>query len=63
MAIPSLKSEYRQTTKELSTHPRCNREIFGPILSVIPIDSLEEAIAFIKARYVGPFQLSQTKRL
>ena len=30
-----------------------SRELFGPILPIIPVDSLDEALAFINARYVG----------
>ena len=28
------------------------REIFGPLLPIVPVEDLDEAIAFINARYV-----------
>lgn len=33
-------------------HLECSihRELFGPILPIIPIDNLDEALAFINAR-------------
>jgi len=32
-------------------------EIFGPVLSIVPIDNLDEAISFLNSRYVLPYLL------
>lgn len=39
-----------------NTHILMEQEIFGPILPVIPVDNMDEAIAIVNARYV---QISQ----
>lgn len=32
-------------------------EIFGPVLSIVPVDNLDEAISFLGSRYVRPYLL------
>lgn len=32
-----------------------DREIFGPVLPIVPVKDIDEAIAFINARYVPVF--------
>lgn len=36
---------------------RVFREIFGPVLSIVPVDSIDEALKIIQARYVEHFFL------
>ena len=35
-----------------NVEPYIHREIFGPVLPVVPVDSIDDAIKFVNARYV-----------
>lgn len=51
----SLLSEYvPQSVLQYFSHSKkkLNREIFGPILPIVPVENIDEAIRFINERFI-----------